>query len=346
MSYLRASLIPSTAIVAFLGSFPAFAGVGYKVLDLQAPGKEQGRAVTVAVWYPTGVEGMHRSDPYIGRPRMTDVWPDAKPQQGRHPFFLASHGYGGGGTSLYDLAEELARNGFIVASPDHNDPDQAVRIRKGRQKIHGFRFLRHVAKLVKSGRDFDFAKYRYRLDEAELVLDAMLANDLFGKLIDAKRIGAGGHSFGGYTTLGLAGAVPGRRDQRIGALVLLSPGIFMYDEAAFRRVKVRILYMLGEHEAKKKREDTTKLGLGHRLLAAHDEPDYFALIRGFRHQSFGSCIGDSRRCGTEQDHALINRYVVAFLKHYLNHDAKAGRLLHVRDAAFVEYSHPKQKRNG
>ena len=71
-------------------------------------------------------------------------------------------------------------------------------------------------------------KYRDRKEDLTALLDQMLAwNGKAGSpwegRIDAKRVGAMGHSLGGYTVLGLVGGWPRWKDDRIKAAVLFSP---------------------------------------------------------------------------------------------------------------------------
>jgi predicted dienelactone hydrolase len=44
-----------------------------------------------------------------------------------------------------------------------------------------------------------------RRDDIEAMIDELLSDDVFQQVIDAKNIGAAGHSLGGYTVVGLVG---------------------------------------------------------------------------------------------------------------------------------------------
>ena len=66
--------------------------------------------------------------------------------------------------------------------------------------------------------------YRARHDDIEFTLDAVLAGRLLrGTVADPSRIAIAGHSLGGYTALGLAGAWPSWTDRRIKAVLAMSP---------------------------------------------------------------------------------------------------------------------------
>jgi predicted dienelactone hydrolase len=88
------------------------------------------------------------------------------------------------------FTEELARHGYVVAAPDHADA-----------------FLCHSAR-EESGRSIQpnflqpetwtDATFVSRRDDIEAMIDELLSDDVFQQVIDAKNIGAAGHSLGGY----------------------------------------------------------------------------------------------------------------------------------------------------
>jgi predicted dienelactone hydrolase len=209
--------------------------VGYQILDLKYQKDGREKTLTVAVWYPTPAQPESHN---YGGPTKGNVAVGAAPHAagGPYPLLVFSHGYGGSGLSSVFFTEALAARGWIVACPDHNDEYSAVRIRTGQQKdFDRLGFLRHAKKIAASGPG-DRDKYQYRLDEMSVVLNNMLASDTFGRLIDKDRIAAGGHSFGGFTALGLSGTIKERHDPRIRAVLLFSTGaggyLFNEDELA------------------------------------------------------------------------------------------------------------------
>lgn len=51
-----------------------------------------------------------------------DVSVNGKPSdKGLFPLVIFSHGYGGCGLKSVFFTEEMARHGYVVAAPDHND---------------------------------------------------------------------------------------------------------------------------------------------------------------------------------------------------------------------------------
>ena len=71
--------------------------------------------------------------------------------------------------------------------------------------------------------DWTDATYRSRATDLRSVLDTALREKTFqGVPVDSSRVGLAGHSLGGYTVLGLAGAWPSWKDIRIKAVLALS----------------------------------------------------------------------------------------------------------------------------
>ncbi len=103
------------------------------------------------------------------------------------PLVLLSHGTGGMNLNHHPIATALARAGYIVAAPTH--PGDNFRDRS----------------LMADERYFV-----ERPRQASAVIDALLTSPVWGPRIDAARIGALGHSAGGYTVAALAGARPDR----------------------------------------------------------------------------------------------------------------------------------------
>jgi len=146
-------------------------------------GAEDHRLLT-RIWYPATssftIQPRVIGGIFLGQPVSVGVGPS---DQARHPLLLLSHGTGGGSDSLDWLAAALAAQGYIVAGVNH--PGNTV-----------------LAPLTWDG----FSLWWERAADLSDVLDAMLADPVFGSRIDPSRIGAIGFSLGGYTVLSLAGA--------------------------------------------------------------------------------------------------------------------------------------------
>lgn len=177
MNPLRALTHPAalaTAALLCLAS-PAHAQqAGYRTMTVagEAP-------TTVALFYPTAAPA--RTVP-MGpwQPVVAPGAPVAEmPLKG---LILLSHGTGGTELNHHNLATRLASEGYLVAAPRHVGDNWQDR------------------SLITSGRYFS-----ERPRQLSRVLDALLASPEWGTRIPADRIGAVGHSAGGYSVLALAG---------------------------------------------------------------------------------------------------------------------------------------------
>ncbi len=142
---------------------------------------------TVALYYPT-----------MAAPRVTPMGPftldvaiGAKPVDKVKALILLSHGNAGTELGHSVLAQALARNGYLVAAlrhPGDNWQDRSL--------------------LTQSPERY----FDERPRQASRVIDALLVDPTWKDRIDTDhqgpRVGALGHSAGGYTVLALAGARP------------------------------------------------------------------------------------------------------------------------------------------
>ena len=140
------------------------------------------RPVKVEVWYPTAEADAARERktdlPFVLDPTIRNARIVAR----RFPLVVLSHGTGGNRFGLAWLAISLAKRGYIVAAPDHwgNTFDN---------KVPAY-----------------FVRYWERPQDISFLLTQLLQEPLFHQAIDKERIGMVGFSFGGYTSLALAGA--------------------------------------------------------------------------------------------------------------------------------------------
>lgn len=145
------------------------------------------RPVTTEVWYPTNdtmtqKEALEQMDKKLVPVIRVSTVRNGKILNQKMPLILLSHGAGAGRINLEWLADGLVRRGFIVAAADH----------------YGNTYDNRIGE--------DFAQPWRRPLDISYALTALLKDTVFGRVIDPERIGAAGHSIGGYTVLALAGA--------------------------------------------------------------------------------------------------------------------------------------------
>jgi len=179
------------------------------------------RPLAVEVWYPA--TDAHRGqdtaeatrDAYDLIPGFPPGWQeavrDAAARSGSFPLVVFSHGFGAHRRQSTFLCTHLASHGYVVAAMDHTgntvfETIQAMMaVQMGEPPPEPGPLL---AELMPA-----------RPADVSFVIDRLLAGAAEGvPALDAERIGMTGHSFGGWTTLMVAG-----RDRRIRAALPLAP---------------------------------------------------------------------------------------------------------------------------
>ena len=183
----RLSIVLLLGIAALLPARPAAAfEAGWRPSTI-AGSTADTPAINAGLYYPTQTAA--RSIP-MG-PYSPNVAPGAPPEPTVKGLIVLSHGNAGSELNHTSLAEALARHGYLVVAlrhPGDNWQDQT---------------------LLQQGSDRYFTE---RPRHVTSVIDAILSDPLWKDRIarDARgpRIGAVGHSAGGYTVLALAGGEP------------------------------------------------------------------------------------------------------------------------------------------
>ena len=270
-------------------SAPANAGgVGYRDIAVEADGER----MAAAVWYPAAAP----SGRTISGPFAMNATRDAPVGAGRYGLVLISHGTGGGRLNHRGTAIRLAGAGYILAAPDHAGD---------------------------SWRDSRFsgtsANWRRRPRQLSATLDRLIRDPEFGPRIDPHRIGAVGHSAGGYTVLALIGGradprllvrhctrnrdkdpefcaygrqdgpvggrLPDLRDRRVRAVVAVAPVGALFGSGAFAGVTVPAqIHRLGRDRVLRRpwHEDNIVKLMGSRArLIVHPKAHHFAFIAPF-----------------------------------------------------------------
>ena len=152
---------------------------------------------------------------------------------GKFPLIVISHGNGGSHLLYRTISTHLAKNGYIVAMPEHYGNNRNNNTLENTTENLETR-PRHV----------------------RLTIDFLLSDTWFNENIAQNKIGVIGHSMGGYTALALAGGVPRTKegvvievapDFRIKAIVLLAPGAGWFMNS-LEKVTVPILMLTAEHD--------------------------------------------------------------------------------------------------
>ena len=277
--------------------------VGFRVMHIA------GRVV--AVWYPTTARPHKHAytSSFSG-----DVAPDSAPSTvsgKRVPLVVFSHGDFGCGTQSIAFTEELARHGYVVAAPDHADASichiipPVTRSKPAPQPS------------VFKPETWDDKTFADRRADIEAVIDGLVANSEFARVIDSERIGAAGHSLGGYTVVGMAGGWPSWTDSRIRAVLAFSPYVMPFQiQKTLGNVHVPLMYQGGTLDV-----GITPFLTGSKgAYAEANPPVYFMELRRAGHLAWVNC-GRARTTATcianNANMRLIDDYGIAFLNRYL-----------------------------
>lgn len=245
---------------------------------------------------------------------------DVKIRAGKFPLLVFSHGNGGLRHQNVFQCDHLASHGYIVASPDHTGnagvtvlPDKVVPYERGGRSRAMEDRPRDVKFLIDS------------LLAAAARDDSWLAGG-----IDAARIGALGHSFGGLTCCQAAAI-----DRRIKAVLPMTLALTRPPD------DVPLLLMLGALD--RTVDEAGNIASTSVYLSAPGPKHLLSLRRGGHfsfsdmdriNPGFGDGIGKETRdgkttefLGSELTKEIINTYSLAFFDAYLRGDVSALELL-------------------
>ena len=263
-------------------------GVGFRDIVVEVDGER----LTAALWYPADAPGGATT---VG-PFAMSATRDAPPAAGRYGLVLISHGTGGGRLNHRDTAIRLAQGGYVVAAPEHAGDS--------------WRDDRY------SGTS---ANWHRRPRQLSAVLDRLLGDAGLGPHIDSARIGAIGHSAGGYSVLALIGGradmavlvqhcterrekdpgfcaygrpggqagspLPDLGDGRIGAVVAVAPVGALFGDGAFAGVEVPAeIHRLARDRVLHRpwhAENIVALMGDNATLVVHPQAHHFAFISPF-----------------------------------------------------------------
>lgn len=141
------------------------------------------RTLKPLIWYPVapGTPMDNRAPSEVFKPFFAAKDAPLSEARARWPLVLLSHGSGGSGIDLSWFGAHLAAHGFIVLS------------------------VNHPGNTFQDTSPLGFARAWERPKDFTVILDGLLKDPTWGPRVDAERIGASGHSMGGYTAMALVG---------------------------------------------------------------------------------------------------------------------------------------------
>jgi predicted dienelactone hydrolase len=242
------------------------------------------------------------------------VWKPAGPAPpAGYPMIVFSHGFTGCNTQSVFLTEALAASGYLVVAPNHADG----RCGTARRSAGGFSVGRPQPEAsFGDAKSWGDSTYRDRLTDIRMILDTILRTPTWqGVPVDAQRIGIAGHSLGGYTALGMAGAWPSWRDPRIKAVLGLSPWCLPFtDRGDLGHLHVPVMYQGGTWDAGIT-PSVRRPGGAYDQTAA---PKYYVELNRAGHLAWTDL--------NPRFQSVISSYSIAFFDRYLKTSSDTGRL--------------------
>jgi dienelactone hydrolase len=225
------------------------------------------------------------------------VWSPPAEASGRQPVIIFSHGFHGCATQSRFLTEGLAAAGYFVFAPNHRDAACGG---------GAARWLAPPQQPFLRPQQWSDATYRDRADDVGRLIDAIRTDSRFAARIDLSQLGLVGHSLGGYTVLGLAGAWPAWRLPGIKAVLALSPYSQPFIEhKTLAGLSAPVMYQGGTRDV----GETPAIA---KPDGAYDEsppPKYFVDFGKAGHFAWTNLGKTDRNKIDEYSVAFLNRYV-------------------------------------
>jgi predicted dienelactone hydrolase len=276
---------------------------GFRKFSITYPAADEERHRNVFLWYPSSKDAQRHD--YRGQIGFVAV--DAEVAQGSHPLILFSHGFLGTGDQIIFLMEAFARRGYIVASLNHADS----LFQKRSKPIEPPKFA--------DAKTWTDQKFRDRQEDLVALLEHLLSlhrqkDSFLHEHLNVEQIGACGHSLGGYTVLGLAGAWESWRDERIKAVLALSPYSMPFlTQGTIAEIKIPVMIQGG----------TLDFGITPFQTPIYNKlpgPKYLLVLKNETHFGWTNLIslGKTTTEVVKQGNAqLITDYGIAFFERHL-----------------------------
>jgi predicted dienelactone hydrolase len=224
------------------------------------------------------------------------------------PTLIFSHGFHGCATQSRFLMSAFADAGYLVFAPNHRDATCDG------GEAH---WLERPAMSFGNPKRWDDTTYHDRANDLTALLAALHSDERFSARIDPARLGLVGHSLGGYTVLGLAGAWPSWKVDGVKAVLALSPYAHPFiAHETLAQLGVPVMYQGGTWDF----SITPMLRMPAGAYEQTPPPKYFVEFSGAGHLAWTDL--------PERDHDAIVAYSIAFMNHFLKGEPSDDLLAH------------------
>ncbi len=236
------------------------------------------------------------------------AWTQDGPAAGKQPVLIFSHGLHGCDVQSRSLTAALAASGYVVFAPNHRDAS-----------CHGGTtpWFEGTELIFLQPERWTEASFRNRADDVRRLIAGLYDDERFADRADWSRLGLVGHSLGGYTMLGLAGAWPGWKLPGVKAVLALAPYSMPYTvRQTLGQLSVPVMYQCGENDF----AITPMVAPPQGSYARTPQPKYFVEFAGAGHLAWTDADSTDRKA--------ILAYSLAFLNHYVKGAPAEALLTH------------------
>jgi predicted dienelactone hydrolase len=233
--------------------------------------------------------------------RHVSIWRPMLSDNTRAPLVIFSHGFHGTGTQSAFLMRALAADGYLVVAPNHKDAGLGGRGLSARPEM-GF------------GKPDDWtdAIYKDRADDIASLLLVLKSDPQWSSAIEWSQVALAGHSLGGYTVLGLAGAWPRWKLPDVKAVLALSPYAAPFiHHGSLGNLGVPVMYQGGTRDI----GISPSLRMGGGAFDITAAPSYYVEFQGAGHLAWTDLVAEYQ--------AGVEYYSLAFLDRHVRGERTA-----------------------
>jgi dienelactone hydrolase len=233
---------------------------------------------------------------------------------GKRPVIIWSHGLFGSQDNYGPLVQHWAKHGYLVIAPSHSDS-----------------LLRGQGDLSEgmSGNVKDWAN---RPKDVSFLIDSLTSHPALAPYADASKIGVGGHSFGGHTTVLVGGAEPAigasLADPRPKAFLSVSPpgNSPLLGPAAWKGLTRPTMFVSGDNDDSPGGEKAVWRLDSYKGSPAGDK--FLLWVKDAQHH-FGGIAGARRRSAPANPDQveIVKSASLAFWDSFLRANGQADRVL-------------------
>ena len=236
------------------------------------------------------------------------AWSPDQPVPGKLPVLIFSHGLHGCDVQSSALTQAFAAAGYLVFAPNHRDAS----CNGGRTP-----WFEGTELMFLHPEQWTEATYRNRADDVRRLVAGLYDDERFRDRADWSRLALVGHSLGGYTALGLAGAWPGWKLPGVRAVLALAPYSHPFTvQRTLGGLGVPVMYQCGENDF----AITPIVAQDGGSYEQSPQPKYYVEFAAAGHLVWTN--------SDDTDRQAILAYSLAFLDHYVKGQAANALLTH------------------